>query len=193
MPKWAPVQPLVYIGTMIFNVSGLITGPTGGTRRFDLDGEILETEYGEFRDIFGPVELLHTGRTVLVTAEVSGYTTSSCARCLDPALIELRTTIEQEYYPVNASLMDTDPFPTDPEEQVFQIDERNFVDLGEAVRQSLTSAVPMAPLCREDCKGLCPDCSARLDSDPCACEEPIVNPQWGALAEIASGLKGRSG
>ena len=187
------MQPLVYIGTMIFNVSGLITGPTGGTRRFDLDGEILETEYGEFREICGPVELLHTGRTVLVTAEVSGRTSSSCARCLDPALIELRTTIEQEYYPVNASLMDTDPFPTDPEEQVFLIDERNFVDLGEAVRQSLTSAIPMAPLCREDCKGLCSNCSARLDFEPCACEEPIVNPQWGALAEIASGLKGRSG
>ena len=168
-------------------------GPTGGTRRFDLDGEILETEYGEFRDISGPVELLHTGRTVLVTAEVGGYTTSSCARCLDPALIELRTTIEQEYYPVNANLMDTDPFPTDPDEQVFLIDERNFVDLYEAVRQSLTSAIPMAPLCREDCKGLCSNCSARLDSEPCACDEPIVNPQWSALAEIGSGLKGRAG
>ena len=193
MPAWAPVQPLVYFGTMIFNVSGLIMGPTGGTRRFDLDGEILETEYGEFRDISGPVELLNTGRTVLVTAEVGGYTTSSCARCLDPALIELRTTIEQEFYPVNANLVDTDPFPTDPDEQVFLIDERNFVDLYEAVRQSLTSAIPMAPLCRENCKGLCSNCSARLDSEPCACDEPIVNPQWSALAEIGSGLKGRSG
>ena len=193
MPAWAPVQPLVYFGTMIFNVSGLIMGPMGGTRRFDLDGEILETEYGEFRDISGPVELLHTGRTVLVTAEVGGYTTSSCARCLDPALIELRTTIEQEFYPVNANLMDTDPFPTDPDEQVFLIDERNFVDLYEAVRQSLTSAIPMAPLCREDCKGLCSNCSARLDSEPCACDEPIVNPQWSALAEIGSGLESRSG
>ena len=193
MPGWAPVQSLVYFSTMIFNVSGLITGPTGGTRHLNLDGEILETEYGEFRDISGPVELLHTGRTVLATAEVSGYTTSSCARCLDPALIELRTTIEQEYYPVNASLMDISPFPTEPEEQVFLIDERNFVDLGEAVRQSLTSVTPMAPLCRDDCKGLCSTCSARLDSEPCECEESIVNPQWSALAEIGMGLKGSAG
>ena len=178
---------------MIFNVSGLITGPAGGARQYDLDGEFLDTEYGEFRDISGPVELLHTGRTVLATAEVSGYTASSCARCLDPALIELRTTIEQEYYPVNASLMDIGPFPTEPEDQVFLIDERNFVDLGEAVRQSLTSVIPMAPLCRDDCKGLCSTCSARLDSEPCGCEESIVNPQWSALAEIGMGLKGQAG
>ena len=187
------MQPLVYVGTMIFNVSGLITGPTGGTRHFDLDGEFLETEYGEFRDISGPVEFLHTGRTVLATAKVSGYTAGSCARCLDPTAVELKTTIEQEYYPVNASLMDIDPFPTEPEEQVFFIDERNFVDLGEAVRQSLTSVIPMAPLCRDDCKGLCSTCSARLDSETCGCEESIVNPQWSALAEIGAGLKGRAG
>lgn len=165
-------------------------GPTGGTRQFDLDGEILETEYGEFRDISGVVELLHTGRTILATADVSGHTTSSCARCLDPAPIELRTTIEQEYYPLNAGLMDADPLPTDPEDQVFLVDERNFVDLGEAVRQSLTSAIPMAPLCREDCKGLCTRCSARLDFEACRCEETIENPQWAALAQIGLSLKG---
>ena len=155
-------------------------GPTGATRYFDLDGEFLETEYEEFRDISGQVQLLHTGRTILATAEVSGHTTSRCARCLDPALIELRTTIEQEYFPVNAGLMDIGPFPIDPEEQVFRIDERNFVDLGEAVRQSLTSAIPMAPLCRDDCEGLCVRCSVRLDSEACGCEETIENPQWSA-------------
>ena len=168
-------------------------GPTGATRYFDLDGELLETGYGEFRDISGQVQLLHTGSTILATAEVNGYTTTSCARCLDPASIELRTTIEQEYFPVNAGLMDIGSFPTDPEEQVFRIDERNFVDLGEAVRQSLTSATPMAPLCREDCQGLCAWCSARRDSETCECEATIQNPQWSALAEIGLGLKDPAG
>jgi uncharacterized protein len=89
--------------------------------------------------------------------------------------------------------MDIGPFPIDPEEQVFRIDERNFVDLGEAIRQSLTSAIPMAPLCRDDCEGLCPWCSVRRDSEACGCEETIDNPQWSALAEIGLGLKGQAG
>ena len=168
-------------------------GPMGASRYIDLDGEYLETEYGDFRDITGQVQLLHTGQTILAIAEVSGYTTGSCARCLDPAHIELWATIEQEYFPVNAGLMDTGLFPTEPEEQIFRIDERNFVDLGEAVRQSLTSTMPMAPLCRDDCKGLCSRCSARLNSEPCNCEETTVNPQWSALAEIALGSRAPAG
>ncbi len=176
---------MVDFGTMIFNVYGLMMGPTGATRYTDLDGEFLETEYGDFWDISGQAQLLNTGKTILATAEVSGYTTVSCARCLDPAHIELWATIEQEYFPANAAQMDTGLFALEPEEQAFRIDERNFVDLGEAVRQSLTSTMPMAPLCREDCEGLCPRCSARLNSEVCNCEETTENSQWSALAEIA--------
>jgi uncharacterized protein len=43
------------------------------------------------------------------------------------------------------------------------------VDMGEAVRQALTVELPMIPHCREDCRGLCPNCGADRNVAPCTC------------------------
>lgn len=44
-----------------------------------------------------------------------------------------------------------------------------YLDIGEAVREALLLAVPMRPLCREDCRGLCPGCGADLNRETCSC------------------------
>src|SRR5205823_14521077 len=54
------------------------------------------------------------------------------------------------------------------------------VNLEPFLREQLVLAVPFAPLCREDCKGLCPQCGVDLNSGTCACEKPI-DPRLAAL------------
>lgn len=44
------------------------------------------------------------------------------------------------------------------------------LDLSEQAREALLLEVPMAPHCREDCRGLCPRCGADLNEEPCRCE-----------------------
>ena len=44
-------------------------------------------------------------------------------------------------------------------------------------------AVPMKPLCNDDCPGLCPTCGADLNEGPCQCGK-AVDPRWGALAGL---------
>ena len=48
--------------------------------------------------------------------------------------------------------------------------------------------MPMHPLCREDCKGLCPDCGKNWNKGPCTCR-PELRKEPGALAKALSGLK----
>ncbi len=44
-------------------------------------------------------------------------------------------------------------------------------------------AIPMKPLCREDCLGLCPKCGADRNAGPCGCAGEDTDPRWGTLAE----------
>ena len=53
--------------------------------------------------------------------------------------------------------------------------------------EQLQLNVPMKPLCRPDCKGLCPECGADLNEGACSCGEAKVDSRWAALAALKSG------
>jgi uncharacterized protein len=55
------------------------------------------------------------------------------------------------------------------------------IDLTEVVREQLYLALPMKPLCREDCKGLCPVCGVNRNRETCTCQEVWVDPRMAAL------------
>ena len=58
------------------------------------------------------------------------------------------------------------------------------IDLGEVVREQLYLALPMKPLCQEDCKGLCPVCGVNRNRETCSCQQEWVDPRMAALAEL---------
>jgi len=66
----------------------------------------------------------------------------------------------------------------------FAIDERQVLDLNEAIRQYRLAAQPIRSLCRPDCKGLCPDCGADLNQGPCPCPLESADPRWHALTGL---------
>lgn len=54
------------------------------------------------------------------------------------------------------------------------------LELADVIREVLILAAPEYPLCREDCRGLCPRCGADLNDGPCGCR-PDTDPRWVAL------------
>jgi len=58
------------------------------------------------------------------------------------------------------------------------------VDLGPVLAEVLDLALPMKPLCREDCPGLCPTCGRSLDSGGCDCKTEDIDPRLAALARL---------
>jgi uncharacterized protein len=76
--------------------------------------------------------------------------------------------------------MPLDPFD---EDEIFPIDAYHEVDLTEAVRQNVLLALPMVTICREDCKGLCPQCGHDLNLGPCECK-PEVDARLSVLEQL---------
>ena len=60
------------------------------------------------------------------------------------------------------------------------------VDLEPLARESLILDLPLAPLCRDDCRGLCPTCGADLNQGACDCPVETVDPRWAALDVLRS-------
>ena len=68
------------------------------------------------------------------------------------------------------------------------VDEESYqgkeIDLSPAVREQILLSVPAAPLCGEDCKGLCPKCGKDLNEGDCGCDRSVIDPRWAALKGI---------
>jgi uncharacterized protein len=143
---------------------------------------------------FEPVVLLPKGRAVefdvllesvvegvLVTGSAAADFDGECARCLDP--LSARVTVEfTELFAYPDSATDT----TTDEDEVFRLVD-DLVDLEPVVRDAIVLALPAAPLCTPDCRGLCPDCGGRwADLGPDHRHEKI-DPRWAALQDRFAG------
>jgi uncharacterized protein len=58
------------------------------------------------------------------------------------------------------------------------------LNLDELLRQSILVALPLKPLCADDCRGLCPHCGHRLEEGSCACQPHAINPKLAVLRQL---------
>lgn len=115
---------------------------------------------------------------VLVSGTVRAPYSGVCARCLDPVAGDLVVDLQELYvYPDDVDAprgADGD----DEDDDLPVVDDT--VDLEQPVRDAVVLALPPAPLCRDDCPGLCPQCGARLADDP-AHTHDTTDPRWASL------------
>ena len=114
---------------------------------------------------------------VLVTGGLDVPVTGSCARCLEPIEDSLHFDV-QELYAYEGSTTEA----TSEEDEVRRI-EGDFLDLEPLVRDTVVLNLPLAPVCTDDCAGLCVDCGQRLDDLPADHHHDIVDARWAGLAE----------
>jgi uncharacterized protein len=150
-----------------FNVSQLLREPTGSRRVYQVEEPF---------------------RGILARARLASQGGAECARCLRPVSFPVTLEFEEEFVPsidpiTGAAILAPD------EPGVFAIDAHHILDLTEPARQAWQLAQPMAPLCREDCPGLCPQCGADRSTGGCTCSAEPVDARWAALA----GLRQRNG
>ena len=125
---------------------------------------------------------------VLVTGTAIAPLAGECARCLTP-LTSSVTVGFQELYLYPESRHDKHDKHDDQEEQdageLYHLD-GDLLDLEPAFRDAVVLALPMSPLCREDCPGLCAECGARLaDAGSDHRHDAAVDPRWAALQQLS--------
>ncbi|QYN40647.1 DUF177 domain-containing protein [Pseudonocardia sp. DSM 110487] len=112
---------------------------------------------------------------VYVSGTVHASLSGECARCLDPLSDEIDVELSELFaYP--DSITDE---TTEEDELPRVVDE--MVDVEQIVRDAVVLALPLAPLCRVDCPGLCPECGEKwADLTPDHGHETL-DPRWAAL------------
>lgn len=164
------------------NVSQQLKSPIGTKRNYQVS-EMVDID-GNNRLVQGEVELTRTERSLLVQGVLRTEAELACSRCLSVFSCPLTLDIEEEYFPTTDVVSGTAlPLPDDPDS--FTIDKHNILDLTEAIRQYMLLAIPMKPLCYEDCAGLCPTCGHNLNQSPCNCPPQHADPRWSKLFNLA--------
>ena len=137
--------------------------------------EVIAVPVGAELDLDVLLESVVEG--VLVTGTVSGPLAGECSRCLDPITDEVEIELTELYaYP------DSTTDETTEEDEISRLVD-DLIDLEPVVRDTVVLALPQAPLCSEDCAGLCPGCGAKwADLGPDHRHETI-DPRWAALTE----------
>jgi uncharacterized protein len=173
---------------VLINVSTLLEEPVGSVRRYVANTErvtVAEADYE--RTVDGSVALIRSDRGILVHAELHTIAALECGRCLEPVEEVLTIVFDEEFVPERRP--DTGLPTPDLKPEEFRIDEHRHLDLSEAVRQYEQSAIPLQPLCRADCAGLCPRCGQNLNQAQCDCPTDDTDDRWGALAGLADQLR----
>ena len=106
-----------------------------------------------------------------------------CTRCLEPIAKHLEILFEAVF--VDASEEDTSAESEIADELLDEsLVEDGKIDMAEVVREQILLAIPEQIFCREDCKGLCPQCGANLNLINCKCADDAIDPRWAALKSL---------
>ena len=117
---------------------------------------------------------------VLVSGTVAATAAGECSRCLDPLSAEVTVDVTELFaYPDSATDDSTDA------DEVHRIVD-DLVDLEPVVVDAVGLGLPLQPVCREDCPGLCAQCGAQLAVVGPGHRHETLDPRWAALASFAS-------
>jgi uncharacterized protein len=117
------------------------------------------------------VLLEQVSESIVIRGAVRAHWAAPCSRCLRPVRGELHCEVQELF---EATPLDGETYPL----------EHDHVDLALPIRDAVLLELPIAPLCRADCAGLCPVCGRDNNDDPCSCDQTTPDPRWAALSQL---------
>lgn len=160
---------------LVVSVADVLPHP-GETKRVERDALIADLAVSVSRVPTGAlvhveVELQAVNDGIVVKGSITAPWTGDCRRCLQVTGGELVAPV-QEIYERN---------PVEGETRELR---DASIDLTELVRDAVVLDLPLAPLCEDDCAGLCPTCGVNRNETTCDCVSETVDPRWAALADL---------
>lgn len=176
-------------------------GPIKGRKGASLDLDFEERmpapwdDHVDFVDaVTVSAKVTNTGRGFFVSGDARVQALITCDRCLETYATELAAQFEQEFRPATepesrwAKPRVVDPPTSDAEETNDEDDHRTFdgetIDLDDTVGEAFLLSAPSKFICRDDCKGICPQCGANRNEQACKCENRTVDPRLMGLADL---------
>jgi uncharacterized protein len=127
---------------------------------------------------------------VFVRGSLVARVPQHCSRCLEPYTATVEPQVDARFVPnprergeemeLGADDLETDVY------------DNGVVDLNALLETETTLLLPMKPLCREDCRGLCPVCGGNRNVTDCRCEVRVADPRWAPLRSLAVRMSNKS-
>lgn len=124
--------------------------------QFDLEGIKIGPDL-ELRDLAGLIKVGRTTQGLLFTGSFRAETRVDCVRCLHPFDLNLGWTLTELYAFREKSVSETELIVPDDAQ----------IDLQPIIREYALLEIPISPICRPDCRGLCPICGQDLNIRDC--------------------------
>jgi len=106
-----------------------------------------------------------------------------CGRCLEAFIMPVDQAFDLRYQP-HAKNTGEGEREIEEDDLTTAFYENDEIDLGQLMREQFYLALPMKPLCREDCQGLCPMCGTNLNNGTCTCTRDWEDPRLAALKKL---------
>ncbi|MGQ9920658.1 MAG: YceD family protein, partial [Desulfobacca sp.] len=131
----------------------------------------------------GTIHLERHDGTILLRGQINGELACTCSRCLDtfaqPVAITMALLVKIGGPPKLDAELELSADDLD-EEYVAG----DYLDLDALLREQILLALPLKPLCQENCLGLCRRCGANLNREACTCRQPEASATLAALANL---------
>jgi DUF177 domain-containing protein len=166
-----------------------------------LDLNTIKTPHERFEkvytpDQFGPTEDFRIASPVSLAfdifkdkdqyrlvGDVKSVLELPCSRCLEAFTLPVDQSFDLRYQPHSKNTGEGErEIEEDDLTTAFYTNEA--IDLGALIREQFYLALPMKPLCRAECKGLCPQCGANLNTSNCNCRPQWDDPRLAALKAL---------
>ena len=150
----------------------------------------LKSSASEALTLVSPVrvnlKLERTGQRVLAKGPISTKFRLTCSRCLE----EFDQPIAESLFVVFSPRI---PAEGMAEENAGSMNEEYYngeeIDIWPIIKENLFLSIPIKPVCRDNCRGLCPKCGQKLNSGECGCSRPTGHPGMAKLKQIRDMLK----
>lgn len=136
------------------------------------------------------LKIFKTGEKVFIEGSFTISVTLKCSRCLKEFSSPLDVTFRDEYNPAGELEHEDEQQLTGTELDVgfYSNDE---IDISELIKEQVLLAVPMKPLCKSDCQGICSQCGRDLNEGACACKAEGIDPRLAPLEKLKEMMKER--
>jgi uncharacterized protein len=175
---------------MLLDLRGFRGGTEEVSRQYPPEAFTLTGE--DFR-VVAPVGLTarvtKDAQKVRLVGRVRTTLETDCSRCLEPFTVAVDAKLDLMFLPGDGD----SALPAAGEKEVRDEDvgvsfyQNDAIDLGEMMRDEFYLALPMKPLCKDDCKGLCPVCGANHNREACTCRAEWVDPRMEPLKKLLDG------
>ena len=157
------------------NVGFLVKAEAGYSRTIEFDVEQLVVPPDlTLNNLKGAAHFSRTPQGLVVQVQLSAHLPAECARCLDPFELAVATDFTELYAFDERSVS----------EPQLLLPANHQIDLAPLAREYLLLDLPITPLCRPDCRGLCPVCGINRNREHCEHEQQTGDPRFAVLKDF---------